>query len=334
MSASNILSQLGSTGVTTGFKNKLQNGNFDIWQAGRISSTTTGANILPDRWQYINDGTLSNATVFSQQTFTPGQTAVPNNPTYFLQMVYTSVNTPSNYIRQRIENVATCAGQTVTMSCWVRVTSGTIACNMQFQQEFGTGGSPGSPVYGIGVTNFTATTTWTQFTATIAIPSISGKGIGTNNDSALNACITFPTSGSGTVQIAQVQVEVGNTATQFDVRPVATELAFCQRYYTVLGYGGATTTFPGQVDATNGNCSISLGNLPVTMRDIPTLTFLSGMSFFSATTTTTSFTNASTRNSTTTAAFYTGAISGTIGGQSCVVYCQTPPTGIIVDAQL
>ena len=45
------------TGNATGQKNYLDNGNFDIWQAGRVASTTTGSNILPDRWQYINDGT-------------------------------------------------------------------------------------------------------------------------------------------------------------------------------------------------------------------------------------------------------------------------------------
>ena len=320
--------RLGGTNVlgagnATGQKNYLDNGNFDIWQAGRVASSTVATNILADRWQYINDGTLSNATVFSRQTFTPGQTDVPNNPTYFLQVQYTSVNTPSNYIRQRIENVATLSGQTATISAWVRVTSGTIACNFQYQQEFGTGGSPGTPVYGIGVTNFTATTTWTRFTATVAIPSISGKGIGTNNDSALNACIVFPATGSATVQISQVQVEIGSVATSYDIKNIQTELARCQRYYLAVGSTGSITTWGGGVDGTGGASSISFGQFPVTMRANPTVGF-SGISYFSAATGAVAFTVAGNRCSTTTGAISVTCNTGTpVGGQACVLYIPT-----------
>jgi len=287
MTTSNQLAQLGSPGVSTGFKNKLINGNFDFWQRGTTNTLTVAGYTVADRWQYINDGTLSTGTVFSQQTFTPGQTDVPNNPKYFFQAQYTSVNTPSNYIRQRIENVYTCAGQTVTISAWVRVTSGTAACSFQFQQEFGTGGSPGSPVYSIGQTNFTATTTWTQFTATIAIPSISGKGIGTDNNDALNACIFFPAGGaSGTIQVAQVQVEVGSTATNFDIRPVGIELQLCQRYYQTFGLcGGVATssqihamiTFPVEMRATPSAYGVVTGGTCVQLNRSPgTITSLSG----------------------------------------------------------
>jgi len=263
------LAQFGSaTNVVTGFKNKLINGNFDIWQRGTTNTLTTAGYTVADRWQYINDGTLSTGTVFTRQTFTPGQTDVPNEPTYFLQVQYTSVNTPSNYIRQRIENVATLSGETITMSAWVRTTSGTVAFNFQFQQEFGSGGSPGTPVYGIGITNFTATTTWTKFTATIAIPSISGKGIGTNGDSALNACIVFPASGSGTVQVAQCQVEGGSVATSFDTRPIGIETQMCQRYFYqgVLSGGGCS----------GGGSQFPYVSFPQTMRTTPTITWISG----------------------------------------------------------
>jgi hypothetical protein len=264
MPTANTLGQ----GNATAYKNKLINGNFDVWQRGTTNTLTTAGYTVADRWQYINDGTLSTGTVFSQQAFTVGQTAVPNNPTYFLQVQYTSVNTPSNYIRQRIENVATFSGQTVTISAWVRATSGTIACNFQFQQEFGTGGSPGSAVYSIGVTNFTATTTWTQFTATIAIPSISGKGIGTNNDSALNACIVFPTSGSGTIQVSQAQVEIGSQATAFDVRFLGTELGMCQRYFyqNIVSGSGCSS---------GGTAQYIYIKFPQAMRATPTISWIS-----------------------------------------------------------
>lgn len=38
------------------------------------------------------------------------------------------------------------------------------------------------------------------------------------------------------LNIADVQLEVGDTATEFELRPYAEELALCQRYYTVIDY--------------------------------------------------------------------------------------------------
>lgn len=273
----------GTTGITLagqfdsastfGFKNRIINGNFDIWQRGTTNTLTTSGYTVADRWQYLTDGTLSTGTVFTQQTFTIGQTAVPNNPRYFLQIAYTSVNTPSNYIRQRIENVATLSGQTATFSFWAKVSSGTLSISAQFQQEFGSGGSPSGGIYGIGSTSFTATTTWQQFTFTTTIPSISGKTVGTNNDSALNAAIVFPASGTATVQIAQVQVEQGSIATSFDVRFLGTELALCQRYYfkNIPGVAGSTVA----TGAFNGTTNlVATPIFPVPMRTAPTMTQL------------------------------------------------------------
>ena len=262
------------------FKNYLINGNFDFWQRGTTGTYTTGANVVTDRWQYITDGTLSSGTVISQQTFTLGQTSVPNNPTYYMQVAYTSVNTPSNYIRQRIENVATLSGQTVTFSFWARVTSGTLSTSAQFQQEFGSGGSPSAGVYGIGSTSYTFTTTWQKFTLTTTLPSVSGKTLGTNGDSALNAAIIFPASGSATVQISQAQVEAGPNATQFEYRPLQMELALCQRYYEKsydVNVTPGTTTGSGlnyQIGTSDGssNAGITL-YFKVTKRSITGSTF-------------------------------------------------------------
>lgn len=250
------------------FKNYLINGNFDFWQRGTTNTITTSGYTVADRWQYITDGTLNTGTVFSQQTFTTGQTDVPNNPTYYLQWQFTSVNTPSNYIRQRIENVRTLSGQTITVSAWVRCTSGTMSCAFAYQQEFGTGGSPSGGVYP-SVTSFTATTTWTKYTATFNVASISGKTIGTNNDSAINIAIGGPTSGSGTLQIAQVQVERGSNATQFEYRPLQMELGLCQRYF----YKGEMS---GGGVSGGSTLQYAAVTFPQFMRTTPTISWVSG----------------------------------------------------------
>jgi hypothetical protein len=316
--------------------NKVINGNFDIWQTGRIASTTTGSNILPDRWQYINDGTASNAVTFSQGTFALGQTAVPNNPKYYLNWVFTSVNTPNNYIRQRVEGVQTMSGQQITISAWLKCNSGTYSAAFAYQQEFGTGGSPSSGYYPAAGSTFTVTTAWQRFSTTFNVASISGKTIGTNNNDAINICIIGPaTSGiSGTISVAQFQCELGPVATSFDLRPISVELARCQRNYTVLGSTGSVTTWAGQVDSSSQQ-SISLGQLPVTMRGTPSIS-TTGCSFYSPSTGQTTFTITTNRCSTTTGAFWAASSGSPTAGQACVIYIPgAAGTGYItLDAQI
>ena len=252
------------------FKNYLINGNFDVWQRG-TSHSITGSDYTVDRWQLIFDGTPAGGGTVTRQTFTLGQTDVPNNPKYYLQYDFPNVGTPSNYIRQSIEGVHNLAGQVTTFSFWAKVPSGTMTISTQFQQEFGSGGSPSSGVYGIGATNFTVTTSWQKFTMTTTIPSISGKTVGTNNNDKLNAAIIFPPSAAGTIHLAQAQVEAGDTATPFEVRPYDMELLRCMRYF--INYG--TSNIHACVYA--GSQSLADIFYRVEMRSAPSATYTAGV---------------------------------------------------------
>ena len=196
---------------------------------------------MADRWQTNTNGSTFTA---SRQSFTLGQTAVPDEPTYFHRTVVTSVAGAGNYCltRQYVESVRTLAGQTATLSFWAKADSAkNIAIDLA--QIFGTGGSPSTGVSGIGVTTCALTTTFQKFTIPITFPSISGKTLGSNNDDYVEVNFWFDcgSSGnartnslgqqSGTFDIAQVQLEAGNVATPFEVRPFQTELLLCQRYY-------------------------------------------------------------------------------------------------------
>lgn len=233
---------LGSYGDISGsglmFRNKLINGGFDIWQRG---TSQTGLQYgSDDRW--INEHNGSSKTA-SRQTFTLGQTDVPGNPKYWSRTVVTSVAGASNFVykSQKIEGVSVLSGQTATLSFWAKADSSKNIA-VEFVQVFGTGGSPSSAVLGIGVTTFALTSSWKYFTATISIPSISGKVLGSNNDDSLNLQFWFEAGSnlnsrtnslgnqSGTFDIANVQLEAGAQATPFEQRPVGTELALCQRY--------------------------------------------------------------------------------------------------------
>jgi hypothetical protein len=217
--------------------NRIINGNFDIWQRG---TSFTGNEYGADRWFHGRVGTTHTA---SRVAFTVGQTAVPNEPTYLCRTVVTSVAGAGNYalLEQRIESVRTFAGQQITISFWAKAdATKNIAINMV--QNFGTGGSPSANA-GISGTKVSIGATFQKVTVTATLPSISGKTLGTNNNSALNLNIWFDAGStyngdtdslgqqSGTFEIAQVQIEPGAVATPFEQRPIGTELALCQRYF-------------------------------------------------------------------------------------------------------
>ena len=206
-------------------RNRIINGNFDIWQRG-TSFTTSGYSA--DRW-YTTADTNSGWTV-SQQEFTYGQTDVPNEPTYFLRYAISSGSLTGPAIQQRIEGVRTFAGKTVTVTFYARVSSGSTftPSYIRMNQSFGSGGSSG--VFAVPNEELTAfTSSWTKYTYTFNIPSIAGKTIGASN--YVNFMIRIPDSTTTTLDIAQVQLEEGSVATPFEHRQYGQELALCQRYY-------------------------------------------------------------------------------------------------------
>jgi len=203
-------------------KNYIINGNFDFWQRG--SSSTANGVYLADRFvSYNGDG----ARTYSKGTFTYGQTEVPNNPKYYLRHQQTapaSVSSPS--IHQRIEDVKTLSGQAVIASFYAKVASGTLQVIPRFAQNFGSGGSVGVDTDG---NTLTITSQWQKFTATVNIPSISGKTVGSASSLAL--ILVLPKTITYDFCLAQVQLEKGSAATDFQFRHIAEELVLCQRYF-------------------------------------------------------------------------------------------------------
>jgi hypothetical protein len=257
------------------FKNKIINGNFDIWQRGTSLGSGTGVRYLADR--FVNSSNGSTYTV-SRQSFSNGQADVPNNPSYFHRTVVSSVagNGNSANFATTIESVKNLAGKTATLSFYAKADSNK-SVSVEFQQFFGTGGSPSSQVTGIGVQKLNLTSSWQNFTVTVNIPSIAGKTIGTNNNDYLAVAFWFDAGSnwnsntnslgqqSGTFDIAQVQLEEGSVATPFENRPIGTELALCQRYYFSLA------SISGSRWDGAGSYSDFTIVYPVPMRSIPTV---------------------------------------------------------------
>jgi hypothetical protein len=224
------------------FRNKIINGNFDVWQ--RAASQTNSGYGSADRWHSNHLGSTKTA---SRQAFTLGQTDVPGNPLYFMRHVVTSSAGDSNFalLFQAIEGVNTFSGKTVTLSFWAKADSNKNIA-VEFSQYFGTGGSPSTEVFGIGSQLVALTTSWTKYSLSVNIPSVTGKTVGTNGNSYLRPFFWFDAGStynsraanlgqqSGTFDIAQVQIEEGSVATPFEQRNITTEIQLCQRYYTHL----------------------------------------------------------------------------------------------------
>lgn len=205
------------------FKNKIINGNFDIWQRGTSFSSFSGDVYTADRWVAVAGGAVS-GDVLSQQLFSPGQTDVPDEPTYYFR--FAAGPTVNHRVwMQRIEDVRTLAGQAYTLTFYAKAssaTSGTVAVG----QNFGSGGSGTVET----TSNISLTTSWQKFTFSGSIPGVSGKTIGTGSYLYV-APIRWLGASNITIDIAQVQLEAGSVATPFEQRPVGLELALCKRYY-------------------------------------------------------------------------------------------------------
>lgn len=263
-----------------GFRNRIINGNFDFWQRSTTSNISAGANAyVADRFRTFSVG--GSTIVVSQQSFTIGQGVVPNEPVFFCRNAVTSVAGAGNgsVMSQAMEGVRSYAGQTITVSFWAKSASAQNIA-LEFSQNFGSGGSPSSSVTGIGVTTIALTTSWLQYTTTISIPSISGKTIGTAGGDNLQMSWWFEAGSnfnsrtnslgqrSGTIDISQVQVELGSQVTAFEIRPIALEFELCTRYCRIQ-YGSGITGYALSTTSILLSC-----NWSQTMRSFPTLSLL------------------------------------------------------------
>ena len=252
-------------------RNVVINGQFDVWQRGtNIDIPGVAANMYYcDMWRHEGYGFIGNV---SRQTFTNGQTTVPDNPTYFARLIITTNNQGYQAFVQRIENypVDRFSGRQVTVSVWLKSVSGTLADGTV--RAYGKNSLDGSGTDNIGA----ITTSWQKYSWT------GTHGTATNYlTTGLNISNgTLLTSG---VDIANFQYEFGPTATTFEQKPYVQTLEDCQRYYS-KSYNN--TVAPGTASSSSGSQSsiaiYSSGSqhgpgvrFPTRMRTTPTVVIYS-----------------------------------------------------------
>jgi len=246
---------IGTVVMSSSFlRNRIINGAMQIAQRGTsFSSPATGSYTL-DRWNIYSTG----ASVGSI-----AQVAGPTGYQYAAQITGASGVTAAVF-GQRIEsyNIADLAGTTVTLSVTMLASS---AQTVQWQAYYPTATDNWSSSPNLFATGtFSVTTSATQFTTQISLPSSAANGLQIafcpNNAGAFT---------SGTLTIIGVQLEAGSVATPFEFKSIGDTLVLCQRYYYKLK---AATAFAnagvGRAYSTT-NAQAMIG-LPVSMRTGPT----------------------------------------------------------------
>ena len=259
-------------------KNQVINGAFNVWQRGTSFTPAVNTQVYSaDRFYSQRDG--SGTVTVSQQTFTPGAAPVAGyeGSTFyrFNQTVAGSGGTYSVACGQRIEDVRTFAGQTVTLSFWAKADSAWASPVIQIQQNFGSGGST---AVNTSLTPPTYSTSWARYSISVAIPSVSGKTIGTS--SFLSVELWGKNNATQTLDIWGVQLEAGSVATAFQTATgtLQGELAACQRYYAVIAEGASKIL----CNASAFSSTVVQGHVsfPVTMRITPSLDATSGTDYY------------------------------------------------------
>ena len=289
---------------TKSFRNLIINGAMNVAQ--RATSSTSGGYTVIDRWQ-LNDNNTNVTITQSQHALTSGDTGpwakgFRNSYSIALSAAGNSLSAAS-YARLayqvEAQDVAssgwdyTSASSKITLSFWFKCST-----NQTFYGRFYTpdGTTQNYPF------SFTATgnDTWTKITKTI--PGNSNITVNNDNGSGLQLAIslfsgadrtdsgvaldtwaayatgtrypdqanTWITAGASTFEITGVQLEVGDTATDFEHRSYGDELARCQRYYYENSANMYLTKY-----STGSICNVFN---PVTMRANPTITQGSGFS--------------------------------------------------------
>lgn len=287
-SAGTVLTSTGSaaswTVPTVGEGNAIINGAFEINQRGFTSVTTDGTYTY-DRWGLSKSGGTVTA---SAQTFTPGSAPVSGyEASNYLRVTTSGQTSQSQYaaIYQGIENVRNFAGQTITISFWAKADTGTPYVWVEYQQNFGSGGS--SFVLAQAGSTLTLSTSWTRYSVTATLPSISGKTVGTNSQLSLNIFTSLGSSvrsypnatyQNTAIDIWGVQLEAGSNATPFkrNGTSLQAELAASQRYYY-----RANTTYMRQYNNSGALCNLPMSH-PVTMRTTPSYSVITAPGYVNA----------------------------------------------------
>ena len=207
-----LQSVTGANGGPLSHRNILINGDLNIWQRG--TSTTTSGNYQADRFWGAGSG-LTYAR----------STDAPDGFQYSAKLTHGGNDLA---IGQPVELFGTgdsglfVSGEKCTLSFYAKVDSGTEAINSLINFRNSKFSSTNNVSFtAIGTASNTITSSWGRYSTTFTIPTVNSN----------NIMAAMEISGiSKTAYFTGFQLELGDTATAFEYRSRAEQLACCQRY--------------------------------------------------------------------------------------------------------
>lgn len=246
-----------------GFKNYIINGGFTVWQRGFVINNVGVDSYTADMWVHTRNG--SGATVNIQQgSWLPGstETGVGFTSHGILEFIQTAAGTGCSFntINHRIESVQWSSEKILTLSFNCEFLSAADILPMIIvRQNFGVGGS--ASVGTVIATNIpVSSNSWNKKSFTFALPSISGKTVGTSPYTEI--IIFLPVNKVQHFRLNKVQLESGSVVTPFESRPQELEESLCQRYFQRVRQRIIESRAAGEYAS-------SSTTLPVTMRVSP-----------------------------------------------------------------
>jgi len=236
--------------IGAGRRNLIINGGFDVWQRGTsFTPSTAGGDYTADRW--IVYYSSSSATTVTKRT------DASDVPFSNYLRIDNTIDADSGWIElnQYVEDYSHLINNTVTVSFWAKA-------SYAIQDAY---------VYtnaGITSSGFGLTTSWAKYKVTLELKA--GTVAANGYLRVLLGTLTTVNADSY-IDFAQVQLEEGKLATEFEHRSYGEELALCQRYYYKIKClsgddGWFTSGFSYATTACHG-----IVTFPVTMRVAPSL---------------------------------------------------------------
>jgi hypothetical protein len=249
-----LLFDAANAGQLQGFKNRIINGDFNVWQRGTSFVSAVNVAYHADRWLYSKSGAMVHD--ISRSTDVPTVAQAGRLFIYSLLVDCTTADASiaaTDYadIQQVIEgfNWAELAQRACVLSFWVKATKTgiyTIALrnsgsDRSYAAEYTVNASDTWEFKTVSIAASPSAGTWdytngagVKVSFILAVGSTyqtpagawaTGNYLGTANQ--VNAC----DSTANNYRLCGVQLEPGEAATAFERRPFATELALCLRYY-------------------------------------------------------------------------------------------------------
>lgn len=255
----------------TMFRNRLINGDMRIWQRGVTLTPGSGFSVDMFRCEPRNGTTI----------YTDRSTDVPTGQgfTYSMRTYATGATDDGFHIRSYVELPATGVygefqpGTQWTVSFWMKSAYASRTINVTVGlAETSVGGSHQSQSVASAQGTQFVTNQWKKYVFNFTLPAwVSDAG------SVSNVRCFYVRLLQGTDDLPQdtyltgVQLERGTVATPFEVRPIGTELALCQRYFYSMGGGGSTYEQFFLISSTAATDGRVVMYTPVPMRTVPSI---------------------------------------------------------------